>query len=162
MFPEITRDEVFRIETRRLWLRWPLFADADDVAALVAHCSERSPVESFEPESLIRQWRSATAAGRGLHLLLVPKPSPRRAIGVVQISASGAGPVLSAFVKPEERGNGFGFEASRAVEHMARWLGVVGLGTKEHRPVEAAESGHDQPPTRHQIGGCRDAFVATP
>ena len=28
MFPEIAKDDVFRIETRRLWLRWPRLADA--------------------------------------------------------------------------------------------------------------------------------------
>lgn len=165
MFPEITRDEVFRIETRRLWLRWPMFADANDLADLAAHCSKCSPVGSVQPEhaeGLIRQWRSATAAGRGLHLLLVPKPSPRRAIGVVQIFASGRGAVLSAFVRPEERGNGFGSEASRAVEDMARWLGVVTLRTKETLPVEAAEDGDDRPPMPLPTSGCQEAFVAIP
>ena len=28
MFPDLTRDDVFRIETRRLWLRWPKVQDA--------------------------------------------------------------------------------------------------------------------------------------
>ena len=28
MFPDLTRDDVFRLETRRLWLRWPRAADA--------------------------------------------------------------------------------------------------------------------------------------
>ena len=31
-FSELFQDDVFRIETRRLWLRWP--ATADDCAAL--------------------------------------------------------------------------------------------------------------------------------
>ncbi len=28
MFPDLTRDDVFRIETKRLWLRWPRIQDA--------------------------------------------------------------------------------------------------------------------------------------
>jgi hypothetical protein len=28
MFPDLTRDDVFRIETKRLWLRWPRVQDA--------------------------------------------------------------------------------------------------------------------------------------
>ena len=36
MFPEIARDEVFRLETRRLWLRWPRAADASALRALAS------------------------------------------------------------------------------------------------------------------------------
>ena len=37
MFPEITRDDIFRLETERLWLRWPRAADArGDRATLLA------------------------------------------------------------------------------------------------------------------------------
>ena len=32
MFPEITRDDIFRLETQRLWLRWPRAADAHSIA----------------------------------------------------------------------------------------------------------------------------------
>ena len=28
MFPDLARDDVFRIETARLWLRWPRIGDA--------------------------------------------------------------------------------------------------------------------------------------
>ena len=34
MFPELTRDDVFRLETRRLWLRWPRMADATAILKL--------------------------------------------------------------------------------------------------------------------------------
>jgi hypothetical protein len=27
MFPDLLRDDVFRLETRRLWLRWPRAAE---------------------------------------------------------------------------------------------------------------------------------------
>ena len=28
MFPDLARDDVFRLETKRLWLRWPRVSDA--------------------------------------------------------------------------------------------------------------------------------------
>ena len=34
MFPELTRDDVFRLETRRLWLRWPRIADSTAILRL--------------------------------------------------------------------------------------------------------------------------------
>ena len=37
MFPEITRDDIFRLETQRLWLRWPRAADGE---AIAQHCSD--------------------------------------------------------------------------------------------------------------------------
>ena len=36
MFPEITRDDVFRLETPRLGLRWPACADALAVEAIAS------------------------------------------------------------------------------------------------------------------------------
>ncbi len=35
MFPDIIREDIFRLETRRLWLRWPVLADAGDVAGFL-------------------------------------------------------------------------------------------------------------------------------
>jgi hypothetical protein len=34
MFPDLLRDDVFRLETRRLWLRWPRAADTALIASL--------------------------------------------------------------------------------------------------------------------------------
>ena len=34
MFPDLTRDDVFRIETKRLWLRWPRVQDAAAIERL--------------------------------------------------------------------------------------------------------------------------------
>lgn len=162
MFPEITRDEVFRIETKRLWLRWPMFADANDVADQYSNFSTVGSVQLEEAERLIRKWRSATAAGWGLHLLLVHKPTPPRVIGVVQIVASGVGAVLSAFVRPDERGNGFGSEASCAVEEMARWLGVMTLRINEHRIVRPDENGPDRSSAPLPTSGYQGPFVPSP
>ncbi len=35
MFPDIIREDIFRLETRRLWLRWPVLADASDAAGFL-------------------------------------------------------------------------------------------------------------------------------
>ena len=42
MFPDLTRDDVFRLETRRLWLRWPRHGD---VQALVRLVGEKAVAE---------------------------------------------------------------------------------------------------------------------
>ncbi len=58
MFPELTRDDVFRLETRRLWLRWPRLADgpailrqagAKPVAEMTAAIPHPYPPEAVEP-----------------------------------------------------------------------------------------------------------------
>ena len=36
MFPDVFSDDVLRIETPRLWLRWPRASDAKAIAALAA------------------------------------------------------------------------------------------------------------------------------
>ncbi len=48
MFPDLARDDVFRLETTRLWLRWPRVADAAAIERYssrweVARCTARIP-----------------------------------------------------------------------------------------------------------------------
>ena len=61
MFPDLTRDDVFRIETRRLWLRWPTARDRDAilklagdpaVAAMLARVPNPLPAQMSVPRSL--------------------------------------------------------------------------------------------------------------
>src|SRR3954471_7528500 len=71
MFPDLTRDDVFRLETRRLWLRWPRLADAP---AIVRLAGEKAVAEmtAFIPhpyppeigERFIFQARQSNADGR--------------------------------------------------------------------------------------------------
>ncbi len=42
LFPDVTRDDVFRLETRRLWLRWPRVSD---VAALADMAGRKEVAE---------------------------------------------------------------------------------------------------------------------
>ena len=91
MFPEITHDDVFRLETERLWLRWPRAADADeirrhagdpDVALMTA--SIPHPYEAHDADAFIKSARLENAAGGGLHLVVTPKSRPDEPIGLVE------------------------------------------------------------------------------
>jgi len=94
MFPEITHDDVFRLETERLWLRWPRLADAAAFVVLLndpeatRHTTLPRPYRSTDAENFIRFAREANAAGESLYLALAPKRDPNSPIGV--ISAEGA------------------------------------------------------------------------
>ncbi len=90
MFPEITHDDVFRLETERLWLRWPRAADAEeirrhagdpDVALMTAHIPH--PYEPGDADAFIRAARDENASGRGLHLAVTFKNRPNEPIGLV-------------------------------------------------------------------------------
>lgn len=90
MFPEIARDDIFRLETERLWLRWPRAADAPAFCRLagdpeVALNTARIP-HPYEPrhaEDFILSARTENANGNGLCLALTQKRQPNEAIGVL-------------------------------------------------------------------------------
>lgn len=90
MFPEITRDDVFRLETQRLWLRWPRAADAPAFVKLagvpeIALLTAEIPLPYFlhDAESFILRARAENTVGGGLSLVLAPKRQPNEAIGVI-------------------------------------------------------------------------------
>ena len=75
MFPDLTRDDVFRIETRRLWLRWPRARDAQAIVRLageraVAEMTARipHPLPRTEVEAFLLDARARNSAGAGLTL----------------------------------------------------------------------------------------------
>ena len=84
MFPDLLRDDVFRLETRRLWLRWPRAADAALIASLagerdVAETTAHIP-HPFPPGAaadFVLKARAANMGGGELVLALAPKASPR-------------------------------------------------------------------------------------
>jgi RimJ/RimL family protein N-acetyltransferase len=92
MFPELTRDDIFRLETQRLWLRWPRVADAEAImryagdpevalkTAVIPH-----PYTLQDAESFLLQARAETAGGDGLHLALTAKQRPNEAIGMISL-----------------------------------------------------------------------------
>jgi RimJ/RimL family protein N-acetyltransferase len=83
VFPDVTRDDVFRIETRRLWLRWPRIQDAAAVAKLAnnAHLAEMTgviphPYPRGEEERFIFEQRKKNAMGTMLSFAVTPRNRP--------------------------------------------------------------------------------------
>ncbi len=124
MFPDLTRDDVFRLETRRLWLRWPRLADVQAIVRLagekaVADMTARIP-HPYPPEAAERfvfQARRANADGEGLTLAITPKGKPNSLIGVVGISAGPdtGRPTLGYWLGTPSWGQGYATEAARAL-----------------------------------------------
>ena len=95
MFPDLARDDVFRLETRRLWLRWPRAQDAASVAREAGHPEvAQKTVEIPHPylegaaAEFILTARKANADGERLVLMLTPKAAPFQAIGCVALRPS--------------------------------------------------------------------------
>lgn len=95
MFPEIARDDIFRLETERLWLRWPRVADVEAFCLLAGDPEVASktariphPYERGDAEAFIRAARAENGGGSGLCLVLTLKRQPNEAIGVVGLHGS--------------------------------------------------------------------------
>lgn len=93
MFPDLTRDDVFRIETRRLWLRWPNARDAEAIVTLagdraVAEMTARipHPLDRATVDAFVIDVRRANTEGTGLTLALAARSAPTRLIGLVGIA----------------------------------------------------------------------------
>jgi RimJ/RimL family protein N-acetyltransferase len=124
MFPDLTRDDVFRLETRRLWLRWPRLADVQaivrlagekavaEMTALIPH-----PYSVADAERFVFQARRANADGAGLALAITLKGKPNAAIGMVGISPDpdGEAPQLAYWLGVPWWGQGYATEAARAL-----------------------------------------------
>ncbi|MBZ6079190.1 GNAT family N-acetyltransferase [Microvirga puerhi] len=124
MFPDLTRDDVFRLETRRLWLRWPRLADAQAIVRLagekaVAEMTARIP-HPYAPETAERfifQARQSNADGLSLQLAITPKGKPNNLIGLVGIGPSPEDgcPSLGYWLGIPFWGQGYATEAARAL-----------------------------------------------
>jgi RimJ/RimL family protein N-acetyltransferase len=111
MFPEVTRDDIFRLETERLWLRWPRAADAETFVKLAGEpevalqtATIPYPYEIRHAESFILAARSSNADGSGLTLAMAPKKRPNEVIGVIAAQKAGEGrSSLARGYSPEKR-----------------------------------------------------------
>lgn len=122
MFPDLTRDDVFRLETRRLWLRWPRQADAGAMVRLagekaVAEMTSHIP-HPYGPEdatAFVLATRAANTEGRGLTLAITPRREPGALIGMVGITTRESRPSLGYWLGSPHWGDGLATEAARAL-----------------------------------------------
>lgn len=123
MFPDLTRDDVFRLETQRLWLRWPrasdaaaltVFASLPQVAQMTAAIPH--PYPAGEADRFILKARADNAAGRALHLALTRKHGPATVFGLIAAVSEGPQEVeLGYAIAPEMWDQGFATEAAQIV-----------------------------------------------
>jgi len=92
MFPDLTRDDVFRLETRRLWLRWPRAKDAPAIVRLageraVAEMTARipHPIDPHGVDAFLLAVRRGNADGAGLTMAICLRSDPARLVGMVGI-----------------------------------------------------------------------------
>lgn len=119
MFPELTRDDVFRLETRRLWLRWPRMADANAilrlagekaVAEMTASIPHPYPSQAVEP--FVFATRKGNALGDHLVLAITPRSKPNELIGMIGAHKQASGtPFIGYWLGTPHWGKGYATEA---------------------------------------------------
>ena len=127
MFPDMARDDVFRLETPRLWLRWPRICDA---AAIHKFCSQWEvarytariphPYPPGSAERFIYAAREANASGRDLTLVMAPIKGKSDAIGSISLESRGRDRLALGYaLAPEAWGKGLATEAAEAMVEAA-------------------------------------------
>ncbi len=123
MFPDLTSDDIFRIETKRLWLRWPRATDAAAIKAFagLAEVAQMTaeiphPYPAGEAERFVLQARADNACGRGLVLAVTQKNASRTVIGIVAAHADQTSDVEIGYViAPAYWGKGIATEAVKGL-----------------------------------------------
>ena len=160
MFPEITQDEVFRLETRRLWLRWQAASDVPALQALmavreVAEMTSSWPHPLPEGEAARRrlQANALNASGAGLVFAVVTK-FDGAVVGSMAVTArEGSSPVVGYAIAPGAWGRGFATEALQAAIDATFTL------TREEA-IEASVRVHNVA-SRRVLEKCGFAFVGS-
>lgn len=149
MFPDIVREDVFRLETRRLWLRWPFSADAG---------ATQSKAERAAHVTAIERLRSENTAGCSLHLCLTGRGGDRQPFGWIALSPvrerlENCGLILQVSLDEIRRGSGLMTEAVQAVVDAAFML--------TETPLVAASSRVLDPGFRRVLEKCGFAYCGT-
>jgi RimJ/RimL family protein N-acetyltransferase len=145
MFPDITRDDVFRIETPRLWLRWP---ERRDCAAIRAYAScfavadmtssVPHPYPEGEAERFVAQVRASNSVGKTLELVIEHKSS-RHVIGTVLVRfGQDQRPYIGYALHPDFWGQGYASEAAKALVDVVFLLTETDAMTATARSDNAA------------------------
>ena len=123
MFLDLARDDVFRLETPRLWLRWP---KASDAVAIERYCSRWEvaqytariphPYPPGTAERFIFAAREGNAGGRDLTLVMTPIRGKREAIGAISLEGRAQDRLTLGYaLAPEAWGKGLASEAVEAI-----------------------------------------------
>ncbi len=123
MFPDLTCDDIFQIETQRLWLRWPRspdaaaitgFASLAEVALLTAAIPH--PYPKGEAERFILKARADNATGTALNLAMTLKSGARRVIGLISATPEAPAAIELGYVlAPPMWGKGYATEAVKVL-----------------------------------------------
>jgi RimJ/RimL family protein N-acetyltransferase len=148
MFPELTRDDVFRIETRRLWLRWPKVQDANAIARLAgaADVAEMTgtvphPYPPGEAERFVFAARKGNATGCSLQLAIAPRQVPDQFLGVIGARAKDGQMDMGYWLGEPHWGQGFATEAAHALIDAVFTYTEAAAMTASARVVNPASRG---------------------
>ncbi len=144
MFPDLMCDDVFRLETSRLWLRWPRASDAARIAELAGQsdvaeqtASIPHPYPPGAAAEFILDARRRNVGGRDLILVLTLKQRPNDVIGAITVNARDAEAQVSFWLGKPFWGQGYIGEALRALAATTFRL------TQVDRLVAQARSGQE-------------------
>ncbi len=155
MFPEIAREDIFRLESRRLWLRWPVLADLPP--GTLPEAAAGDPYRPLDIATLER-FRSDTESGTALHLVLSGRGTDRRPFGSISLTPvrerlENCGLVLQVSLEASRRGQGLMTEAVQAIVDAAFML--------TDTPLVAASSRVLDPAFRRVLEKCGFAYCGT-
>lgn len=155
MFPDLTRDDVFRLETARLWLRWPRQSDAravqdlaaaKEVADMMTKLPHAYPHEGAD--GFILSTRHTNMDGSGLTLAIAPKARPTMPIGMIGVfpSPDETDSELAFWIGRPYWGEGFMTEAVEVMRDAAFRLSATQTLT--------ARAAMDNPASRRVLAKC--------
>lgn len=93
MFHELMRDDVYRVETPKLWLRWPCIADAPGIARYLADHEVTKmtsriphPYPPGEAERYVFETRRGNVEGNSIGLIIAQNAKPEAPIGAISLA----------------------------------------------------------------------------
>ena len=124
MFPDLARDDVFRLETPRLWLRWPQHLRRSRRSTNFAAYGKSPatppaspiPIRPARPSGSSMRRGRPTPSGRDLTLVMTPIKGKRDAVGSISLESRGTDRLALGYVlAPEAWGKGLATEAAEAM-----------------------------------------------